>query len=76
MPGSQIIVCTDGEANLGVGSIKKGDKSFYAEHPFAIETETTINMILLQNPWLRTDLSNGTVSIADPLTMENEVLHL
>ena len=32
MPGSQIIVCTDGEANLGVGSIKKGDKSFARKH--------------------------------------------
>ena len=80
MPGSHIIVCTDGEANLGVGSIQKGDKSFYANMgELAIETATTINMITLEhcNSGLEyigsaSDLSNGSVSIADPSSMNND----
>ena len=68
MPGSQIIVCTDGEANLGVGSIKKGDKSFYADMgELAIQTATIKHdypgklQLWLRIPWLRVWLSSGSL---------------
>jgi actin-related protein len=80
MPGSQIIVCTDGEANLGVGSISNGDKTFYTDMgELAVENGTAINMITLENcnsglEYLgsSSDLSNGSVSIMNPLKMSEE----
>merc|ERR1711998_649229 len=79
-PGSQIFVCTDGEANIGVGSINNGDKSFYTDMGnLAVEYGTAINMITLENcnsglEYLgsSSDISNGSVSIVNPLTMAEE----
>eukprot|EP00943_MAST-04B_sp_MAST-4B-sp1_P009093 g9093.t1 len=80
VPGSQIIVCTDGEANVGVGSISNGDKQFYTDMgELAVENGTAINMITLENcnsglEYLgsSSDLSNGSVSIVNPLKMSEE----
>ena len=83
-PGSHVILCTDGLANVGLGSLE-GKESDYT--PYYTElaeqaklkgvTVSVISLIgsecCLENLSIVTDQSGGIVTRVDPLQLENEL---
>ncbi|KNC53636.1 circularly permutated Ras protein 1 [Thecamonas trahens ATCC 50062] len=84
-PGSEVIVCTDGRANIGVGSISDAPTeaeedettAFYERVGlYAREAGVTVNVITIdgtdcsvENLGIVTDATSGTVDVVDPLEL-------
>ena len=84
-PGSEVIVCTDGKANIGVGAISDNPTEdeedalteFYERvGAFARDNGVTVNVITIagtdcsmENLGTVADASNGHVDIVDPLEL-------
>jgi hypothetical protein len=83
-PGSSIILCTDGAANVGLGAIERnpGEKTekFYDDiADYAKERGVTVNVISMEGTDCKlallgkvADRSNGTMSIVNPLNLGDE----
>jgi hypothetical protein len=83
-PGSSIILCTDGAANVGLGAIESnpGEKTekFYDDiADYAKERGVTVNVISMEGTDCKlallgrvADRSNGTMSIVNPLNLGDE----
>ena len=83
-PGSQIILCTDGCANVGMGSIEHGNQAqsvkFYEDlADYAKENGVTVNVISMEGTDCKlallgkvADRSNGTLSIVNPLNLSEQ----
>lgn len=82
LPGSQIILCTDGAANVGVGSITRNNNSenFYEEiADYAKSKGIMVNVITMQGTECKlamlgrvADRTNGSVSIVRPSELSQE----
>jgi len=80
---SEIIVCTDGSSNVGVGSLEgeKKDEAFYQQiGKFAKKNKTTISVISIEGSDCSMDnlggcaeKTSGTVSIVNPLELVREI---
>ncbi|KAH3761125.1 actin 11 [Pelomyxa schiedti] len=88
-PGSKIVVCTDGIANVGVGSLDSKDKAqLLASATFytglatqARSSGTTISVLSIrgddcsmENLGTLADVTNGTVDIVDPLKLTESII--
>ncbi|CAF0858803.1 unnamed protein product [Brachionus calyciflorus] len=82
LPGSQVILCTDGCANVGMGSVESGQASeqFYEDLAiYAKNKGIVVNVITMESTDCRlallgkvADLTNGTVNIVNPLNLSEE----
>jgi actin-related protein len=78
--GSQIIVCTDGEANVGIGSLSQNDSSFYTNvGNTAVDFGISINMVTLENCeagmeslGTTADISGGSVNVVNPMLLQDQ----
>lgn len=82
--GSQIILCTDGCANVGMGSVEHGNQAqsvkFYEDlADYAKENGVTVNVISMEGTDCKlallgkvADRSNGTLSIVNPLNLSEQ----
>lgn len=81
-PGSKVMVCTDGEANVGLGSV--GNPSAKAEYEqigqIAKSLGVTVNVLTIRGDncqleyvSLVSDISGGSVDIVDPLDLSSQV---
>lgn len=82
MAGAKIVVCTDGMANIGVGSIQKDQNCpFYAEiAKLAQEKGVSISVVTMEgedcsmeNLGTAADISGGQVEIVDPLDLSTKM---
>ena len=81
-PGSQIILCTDGAANIGMGSMGHGDESEKFYEDLADEAKSkgvTVNVISMEGTDCKlailgkiSDRTNGTMNIVNPLNLSNQ----
>jgi len=83
-PGSSIILCTDGAANVGLGAIEtnpgENTEKFYDDiADYAKERGVTVNVISMEGTDCKlallgrvADRSNGTMSIVNPLNLGEE----
>ena len=83
-PGSSIILCTDGCANVGLGSIdsmpgENSQKVYDEIADFAKEKGVVVNVISMEGTDCKlallgrvADRSNGTMSIVNPLNLSEE----
>jgi Mg-chelatase subunit ChlD len=80
--GAKVVLCTDGCANVGVGSVQGKEVSpFYADIARrALENGTTISVITMEgedcameNLGTAADISRGQVDIVDPLHLARTV---
>lgn len=81
-PGSQIILCTDGAANVGMGSIERDPSSekFYEElADYALNQQVTIHVISMEGTDCKlallgkvADKTNGRLNIVNPLNLSDE----
>merc|ERR1711937_1067312 len=82
--GCRVVVCTDGLANQGIGSVNRGGVTivpFYteiAEH--AMDRGVTVSMVTLEGEdcamehlGTTADLTGGQVEIVDPVALESKV---
>ena len=82
-PGSSVVILTDGEANVGLGSMReeKEAKEFYKDVGiYAEENGVSINIISIDGAEanvdtlsLMADLTGGSVERADPLSLIDDV---
>ncbi|RNA10386.1 circularly permutated Ras 1-like [Brachionus plicatilis] len=83
LAGSQIILCTDGCANVGIGSLQGNDPSsevFYEElAKFAKSKGVVVNVITIEGTDCKlallgkvADLTNGSINIVNPLNLNEE----
>lgn len=81
--GSKIMVCTDGQANVGIGNVSN-DPQFYTQiGQHAKEKNVSVSVISIEGEdckmeFLGTtaDISNGQVEIVDPLQLSTKVVSL
>jgi hypothetical protein len=82
-PGSQVIICTDGLANIGVGDLEAGDDAaapFYQRViDLARSAGVVVNVISIKGTECRleklgqvTDATGGKVNIVDPLNLASQ----
>jgi hypothetical protein len=85
LPGSKIILCTDGCANIGCGSVSGNKPVAFYEHAarFATDHGTTISIITMEgedcsmeNLGTAADITGGQVEIVDPETMSTQVMSM
>jgi len=83
LPGSSVILCTDGCANVGIGSVERNPdepSKFYDEiADYAKSKGVTVNVISMQGTDCNlailgrvADRSNGSLSIVNPLNLSAE----
>jgi len=80
-PGSKIIICTDGVANVGVGNISANDVQFYTKIAnLARSKGVAISVISMEGEncsvehlGTAADISGGSVEIVDPLQLGSKV---
>ena len=83
LPGSQIILCTDGCANVGIGSLENNNSNselFYEElAKFAKSKGVIVNVITMEGTDCKlallgkvADLTNGSINIVNPLNLSDE----
>ncbi|GAM23510.1 hypothetical protein SAMD00019534_066850 [Acytostelium subglobosum LB1] len=81
VPGSKIVLATDGLSNIGIGSVENStDNTFYESiGAIAQKNGTTISVLTikgtdtkLEQIGLLSELTSGTVDIVDPLKMQEE----
>jgi len=88
VPGSEIVICTDGLSNVGLGKLddivteedRKGMETFYRTvGEYAVSHGTTISVISIkgedcsiENLGVLTELTTGVVNIVDPLKITQE----
>ncbi|RNA08185.1 circularly permutated Ras 1-like [Brachionus plicatilis] len=82
-PGSQIILCTDGAANVGVGSIKRNERAeaFYEQiADYAKSRGIVVNVITMKGTDCKlgllgkvADRTNGSVNIVKPSELSQEL---
>jgi RNase P subunit RPR2 len=82
--GSQVILCTDGCANIGMGSVENGDQDeaekFYEDlADYAKNNGVTVNVISMEGTDCKlallgkvADTSNGTLSIVNPMNLSEQ----
>jgi len=86
-PGSQVILCTDGLANVGLGSLEGKETEYTPYYTELAEqaklrgvTVSVISLIgaecCLENLSIVTDQTGGIVTRVDPLQLENELATL
>ena len=81
-PGSQIILCTDGAANVGMGSIGNGNESekFYEDLADDAKSKgVTVNVISMEGTDCKlallgkiTDRTNGVMNIVNPANLSSQ----
>jgi Mg-chelatase subunit ChlD len=79
-PGSSIILCTDGYANIGIGSINEKVEKFYDNlADYALKKGITVNVVSFEGSDCKLALlgrvafkTNGTLKIVNPLTLDEE----
>lgn len=81
-PGSSIILCTDGAANVGMGSIDNGNESEKFYEDLADEAKNkgvTVNVVSMEGTDCKlallgkiTDRTNGTLHIVNPLNLSKQ----
>jgi len=82
-PGSKIILCTDGAANVGVGSIPS-DSAFYPKiAQVAREKAVSISVITMEGEDCKleelgtvADITSGQVEIVDPAQLQSKVVSM
>ncbi|CAF1031332.1 unnamed protein product [Brachionus calyciflorus] len=82
LPGSQVILCTDGCANVGIGSMEPNSNSekFYEDlADYAKSKGVVVNVITMEGTECKlallgkvADLTNGSVNIVNPLDLSKE----
>lgn len=79
--GSQIILCTDGCANIGMGTVngENADKFYEDLAEYAKEQGVTVNVISMEGTDCKlallgkvADRTNGTMSIVNPLNLNDQ----
>lgn len=84
-PGTRVILCTDGMANQGIGSIsgKKVDKFYENVSLYARKHGVSISVVTMEgedcsmeNLGTCADITSGTVDIVTPLKLTETVKHL
>lgn len=78
--GSSIILCTDGYANIGIGSFNEKVEKFYDNlADYALKKGITVNVISFEGSDCKLALlgrvafkTNGTLKIVNPLTLDEE----
>jgi len=86
-PGSKILICTDGQANLGFGSISQNTTNAKDQYQLmgttAKENGTTCNVLsikgedcALENLGILSDLTFGVVDIVEPTQLKNTVANI
>ena len=80
-PGSQILLCTDGCANVGMGNLESNDnpnsEAFYEDlADYAKEKSVSVNVITMEGTDCKlsllgkvADKTNGTIEIVNPLDL-------
>lgn len=81
-PGSKVIICTDGEANVGVGSLsdQSAASAFYTEAAeIAREGGVSVSVLTIAGTECKlvelgrvADLTGGQVNIVDPMKISDE----
>jgi len=82
--GSKIILCTDGLANNGIGSLASNGKNFYPQIAnVAKENGTSISILTIDGEDCKmedvgkcADITSGSVEIIDPLEMKSKIVKL
>jgi hypothetical protein len=84
-PGSKIMICTDGMANCGVGSIEgTKDTQFYTRiASYARNKGVSISVVTMEgedcsmeNLGTVADITSGSVEIVDPLNLSSKIVTL
>lgn len=91
-PGSKVVVCTDGLANIGLGTLdnlqteeeREAASSFYDQiGALAAESGVTVSIISIEGDECRmenlgkvSDLSGGSVNMVQPLELINEFANI
>jgi len=78
------MICTDGQANAGVGTISRGDTEFYRTIGFrAKEKGVSVSVLTLEgedcsmeNLGKTADITNGSVEIVNPVDLQSKVLNI
>eukprot|EP01126_Amoeba_proteus_P027731 TRINITY_DN27472_c0_g1_i1.p1 TRINITY_DN27472_c0_g1~~TRINITY_DN27472_c0_g1_i1.p1 ORF type:complete len:494 (+),score=111.92 TRINITY_DN27472_c0_g1_i1:197-1483(+) len=82
VPGSKVMVCTDGEANIGLGSVSDpNSRQIYSRiGTIAKNLGVTVNVLTIRGDSCKmefisliSDLSGGSVEIVDPLDLSKQV---
>jgi len=81
---SEVIICTDGLSNVGIGSLEEGKEAgapFYEKiGKFAKQNETTVSVISIEGSDCAmdclsscADMTSGTVNIVNPLELVRQI---
>lgn len=83
-PGSMVIVCTDGLANLGVGSFEGDVGTFYDDlSKFAAESGIVVSVVTIRGEGCKMEVlskvaenTNGTVTRVKPEEISNDFANI